>query len=79
MATSLAAFARSLQQLGGVFMFDQKRTGLAQRMTAEMRSLAARESGEAPDEAPEEPRIGGSQGVADASTVVDGPWCLTGS
>lgn len=33
--------ARSLGQLGGVFMFDQKRTGLAQRMTAEMRALAA--------------------------------------
>lgn len=34
--------ARSLRQLGGVFMFDQKRTGLAQRMTAEMRALAGR-------------------------------------
>ncbi len=32
--------ARSLQQLGGVFMFDQKRTGLAQRLTPEVRALA---------------------------------------
>lgn len=48
--------ARSLQQLGGVFMFDQKRTGLAQRMTAEMRALAA--SGDAMGEVPDE-RNGG--------------------
>lgn len=43
--------ARSLRQLGGVFMFDQKRTGLAQRMTAEMRALAA---GAEAEEAPED-------------------------
>jgi AAA ATPase domain/AAA domain, putative AbiEii toxin, Type IV TA system len=35
--------ARSFRELGGVFMFDQKRTGLAQRMTAEMRALAGRD------------------------------------
>lgn len=32
---------RQLQRLGGVFLFDQKRTGLAARITPELRALAA--------------------------------------
>jgi hypothetical protein len=36
--------AHSLKHLGGIFMFDQKRTGLAQRMNAEIRALIGRGS-----------------------------------
>lgn len=45
--------ARSLQELGGVFLFDQKRTGLAQRLTPEVRALAGRD-GDARDDASDE-------------------------
>ena len=36
--------ARSLENLGGVFMFDQKRTGLGQRINPQLRARAARQA-----------------------------------
>lgn len=47
--------AQRLLHLGGVFMFDQRRTGLSQRITPEMRAFASRgDDGEEEEETPGE-------------------------